>query len=315
LPDSLESDKTQLNSPSSESAVYRGRVVTRYGDTSVVEDADGSLHRCSTRRRLPHIACGDFVTWKQALHGTNVISAIEPRRNELVRRVRYGPARVIAANIDQLAVVTACLPASNWEMVDQLLVTARALRCEAIVVANKSDLACNREVFHAASLEYRKIGYLLIETSAVKAHGADALEAQLRAKTTIMVGHSGVGKSSLIKLLLPHKDIRIGELSEASGLGKHTTSNSTLYRLPQGGELIDSPGIRDFHPESLSPHQLIRGYCEFIPYLGHCRFHNCSHTVEPGCALIKATERGEISTRRLTSYQHLARKLVANQTA
>lgn len=271
------------------------------------------LHRCSTRRQLPQTACGDFVTWKQALPGTKVISSIEPRRNELVRKARYGPPRVIAANIEQLAVVTACLPEPSWEMVDRLLVAAHTMSCEAIVVVNKSDLACYKKVFYSTAQEYQQIGYLLLETSAVQAHGVDALKAQLIAKTTIMVGHSGVGKSSLIKLLLPHQDIRIGELSKVRGLGRHTTSNTTLYRLPLGGELIDSPGIRDFQPNALSPQQLIRGYCEFIPYLGHCRFHNCTHTVEPGCALIDATERGEISTRRLSSYQHLAQKMLIRQ--
>ena len=226
-----------------------------------------------------------------------------------------GPERVIAANIDQLAVVTACLPEPNWDMVDKLLVTARNLPCEAIVVTNKSDLACNSVAFQNTSQEYRNIGYTLIETSAVRAQGADALEAQLRAKTTIFVGHSGVGKSSLIKLLLPQQDIRIGELSKVSGLGKHTTSNTTLYRLPQGGELIDSPGIRDFQPQALSRQQLIQGYSEFIPYLGRCRFYNCTHTVEPGCALVNATKNGQISIRRLASYQRQLRKLPSQRNS
>lgn len=249
------------------------------------------------------------MAWKQVTPGTWIISSIEARRNELIRKARYGPPRVLAANIDQLAVVTACLPEPNWEMVDRLLVAAHTMPCAAIVVLNKTDLPCSQKGFHANAKEYSQIGYSVVETSALRAHGAEALEAHLSAKTTILVGHSGVGKSSLIKRLLPDQDIRIGELSKAGGLGRHTTSNTTLYRLPQGGELIDSPGIRDFQPQALSRQQLIRGYCEFVAYLGHCRFHNCSHTVEPGCVLIQAAERGEISPRRLASYQHLAQAL------
>ena len=310
----LKSDNPLSKPPPSNIDIRRGRVVTRYSDISIVEAIDGTLQRCSTRRQLPQTACGDYVTWKQAIPGTNVISAIEPRRNELIRRARYGPPRVIASNIDQLAVVTACLPEPNWGMVDKLLVTAHTMSCEAIVVINKSDLACNSKKFYTATQEYRLIGYLVVQTCAVRAHGADALEAQLRAKTTILVGQSGVGKSSLINLLLPHQNIRIGQLSGGKGWGKHTTSNTTLYKLPHGGELIDSPGIRDFQPETLSRQQLIRGYCEFTSYLGHCRFHNCTHTVEPGCALIDAAKRGEISARRLASYQRLARKLAPRLT-
>lgn len=280
--------------------------MTRYGDSTIVEDSDGELLRCSTRRQFPPTACGDIVTWTQATSGTWVISSIEPRHNELVRKARYGPPRVIAANIDQLAVVTACVPEPNWEMVDRLLVAAHSMSCEAIVVLNKSDLHCCNNGFQAEAEVYRQIGYSIVETSALRVHGADALEAHLHAKTTILVGQSGVGKSSLIKRLLPDQEIRIGELSRAAGLGRHTTSSTTLYRLTHEGELIDSPGIRDFQPQTLSQQQLVRGYCEFTPYLGNCRFHNCTHTVEPGCALIQAATRGEISARRLTSYQHLA---------
>ncbi len=158
--------------------MHPGRVVTRYGDTSIVEDAEGALHRCSTRRQLPQTACGDFVTWQQALPGTKVISSVESRRNELVRRARYGPPRVIAANIEQLAVVTACLPEPSWEMVDRLLVAAHTMSCEAIVVLNKSDLTCYQNEFYSTAQEYREIGYPLVETSAVQDHGADALEAK-----------------------------------------------------------------------------------------------------------------------------------------
>lgn len=276
---------------------------------SIVEDSAGELHRCTTRRQDSYIVCGDNVVWRKTAAGSKLITTIRPRRNELMRSVRVGPRRVIGANIDQLAVVTGCFPEPSWEMVDQMLVAASALPCEAIVIINKSDLECHTVDLTTIADVYRSIGYAVLHTSAKERTGINELEAQLADKTTIFVGQSGMGKSSLISILIPHLDIRIGEVSKASGLGRHTTSNTTLYRLDTGGELIDSPGVRDFKPSISSLEQLTHGYIEFSAYLGQCRFRNCTHMVEPSCALIGAAKQGEISLRRLHSYQNLARDL------
>jgi len=249
------------------------------------------------------------VVWRKIAAGSKLITTIRPRRNELVRSVRVGPRRAIAANIDQLAVVTACFPEPSWEMLDQMLVAASALPCEAIVIINKTDLACHTVDLTTLADVYHSIGYAVLYTSAKECTGINELETQLANKTTIFVGQSGMGKSSLINILLPHLDIRIGEVSKASSLGKHTTSNTTLYRIDTGGELIDSPGVRDFKPSINSLEQLTRGYIEFSTYLGQCRFRNCTHMVEPGCALKGAAKLGKISPRRFCSYQNLARDL------
>lgn len=188
---------------------------------------------------------------------------------------------------------------------DQLLVAARSLPCEAVILINKSDLGCDTKDLHAISEQYRQIGYVVLHTSAKTHSGIAALKTQLKDKTTILVGQSGVGKSSLIKILLPHRDIRIGELSKTGGTGKHTTSNTILYGLNGGGKLIDSPGVRDFRPTHLTLEELNQGYVEFSSYLGHCQFHNCTHTVEPRCAISDAAQQGEIAVRRLKSYRKL----------
>ncbi len=287
-----------------------GLVITRYGATLIVEDATQKHHHCTTRRHLDYAVCGDKVNWQLAPSGTGIVTAILPRRNELTRTTKQGLTRAIAANFDQLGVITACTPQPDWTTVDRYLAAAMYLSCEAFLVINKRDLQDNNATVAPIPEEYRTIGYTVLHTSARQSLGMDKLEVQLKDKITIFVGQSGVGKSSLVKKIIPNQDIRIGKLSGNCDMGRHTTSNTTLYRLPGGGGLIDSPGVRSFNPPPIRSHTtLSHGYIEFSPYLGHCRFHNCSHTVEPGCALIKAAEAGEISPKRLQRYQRLAKSL------
>lgn len=280
-----------------------GLVVTRYGARLEVLHDDGTVSRCTARRRLEHIVCGDRVRFEQH-NGDCVVTDILPRRNALTRSDPRGRPRTIAANIDQLVVVTACLPAPHWGMVDRYLAAAENLPAEAVLVLNKTDLACEAETVQRLDV-YARIGYATLRTSARTGSGLDALRALLRARTSILVGASGVGKSALVQALLPELDIRLGALSEAHGTGRHTTTRATLYRLPEGGRLIDSPGVRDFEPPPFDLHQLQRGFREFTPYLGRCRFPDCTHTTEPGCAVTAAARAGEIDPRRLDSYRRL----------
>ncbi len=285
-------------------------MITRHGATLIVEDVTGKHHLCATRRHLDYAVCGDSISWQSTPSDCGIVTAILPRRNELVRTTNNGLIRTIAANFDQLGVVTACTPKPNWATVDRYLAAAMYLSCKAFLVINKWDLKSKAEDLMHFSEEYRRIGYKVIHTSAKHVLEIGKLEVQLKDKITVLVGQSGVGKSTLVKQLIPNQDIRIGELSRNQEMGKHTTSNTTLYQLPRGGALIDSPGVRSFKPPPIRSHTtLIRGYIEFSPYLGRCRYHNCSHTVEPDCALIKAAETGEISPRRLQSYQRLAKSL------
>ena len=284
---------------------HPGRVITRFGAEMVVEDEHGEAHRCTARRKLQDAVCGDRVQWQDSETGNDIVVAIEKRQNVLTRPDLRGRPKPIAANIDQLVIVSAHLPLPNWEMVDRYLVAAELLPSDALIVLNKSDLAHEHPVDDAILSEYRKLGYRVLEVSSKQEHGLDELLEALKGRTNILVGLSGVGKSSLIKALLPAHEIRIGEISDYSSKGKHTTTSATLYHLLDGGELIDSPGVRDFALGTVTPAELASGFREISERAGDCRFHNCTHVVEPGCAVKAAIEAGEISRRRYTNYRNI----------
>jgi ribosome biogenesis GTPase len=291
-------------------AEEEGLVVANYGASVELEDASGTRLRCQLRQNLPTLVVGDRVVWQRA-GGNGVVTALLPRRTELARPDTLGELRPVAANIDQILVVAAPAPAYSPELIDQYLAAAELTGITPVLVFNKIDLVDddNREAVEQLLASYRKIGYTLITASTRKNHGLDAVMEQLRDRTSAFVGQSGVGKSSLVKALLPDEAITVRELSEQSGLGQHTTSTSRLYHLPQGGQIIDSPGVREFRLWPMDPASLIHGFREFIPYLGHCKFRDCKHEQEPGCALREAVERGEIEARRLASYHRIVEQL------
>jgi ribosome biogenesis GTPase / thiamine phosphate phosphatase len=285
-----------------------GRVLARFGAELVIEDETGQARRCTTRRRLQDAVCGDRVEWMPSEAGNDVVTAILPRHNLLERLDPRGQIRAVAANIDQVVLVTARRPPPQWPLVDRYLVAIETLEATALLVINKTDLEDSAaEDTRPMEALYGGLGYDVLHTSATTGLGFDALRVRLKGCTSVLVGQSGVGKSSLIQALLPDEDLRIGELSEATGEGRHTTTAARLYHLPDGGDLIDSPGVRDFTPPPLPPEALARGFVEFRPHLGHCRFHNCVHDREPGCAVKAAVASGEISTERYASYMAIRR--------
>ena len=285
-----------------------GVVITRHGQTLGIRGDERSLYHCLCRQNIGHPVCGDRVVWQPMPSNQGVVTALLERTTSLARPVYSGEHRALAANLSQLAVVLAPAPPPSSYLLDQYLIAAEGMGVSALIAVNKKDLFNDEEsaAFEQAFGHYRDIGYPIIWISAKYEHGLDPLIGQLRDKTSILVGQSGVGKSSLIKALLPDIEIQIGRLSDASGLGKHTTSATTLYDLPQGGQLIDSPGVRSFRLGQLDKPQLEQGFREFRPYLGHCRFADCSHHQEPGCALIEAVGNGLIAPQRLTHFQHMA---------
>lgn len=282
-----------------------GRIVTRFGAEMIIEDACGALRRCTALRKLDQAVCGDRVRWEPAAQGNDQVTALEPRHNALTRIDARGREKTIAANIDQIVIVSAVEPPPNWEMVDRYLIAARLLDAKALILMNKSDLRASQAEDEAAQADYRTLGYTLLRTSIKSGEGLESLRNALHDKTSILVGLSGVGKSSLIKALLPDLDLRIGAISEASGKGRHTTTGATLYPLPEGGDLIDSPGVRNFELGPLDSAHIAQGFIEFHPYLDQCRFHNCRHIAEPGCAVKQALSEGRISMRRYRSYRHI----------
>lgn len=280
-----------------------GRVITRYGAELILETASGGHLRCTTRRKLENVACGDYVRWQTEQQGNASVLAILPRQNVLERPDFRGKLRAVAANIDILLVVSSWRPEPNWEMLDRYLVSAHLLPAEILIVFNKADL---RDTYHNSEheiclKEYLEIGYQVVHTQANQAQGLAEIETAIQGKTAIFAGQSGVGKSSLISQLVPEEEIRVGEIGD-TGEGRHTTTVSRLYHLPGQASLIDSPGVRDFPLPKLTVTQLQTGYPEFTRFAGECRFNNCTHQHEPGCVIKAALAAGELPPRRYQRY-------------
>lgn len=291
----------------------RGRVIANYGPALIVEDQQGALYRCAVRQHLGALVCGDRVIWQPSGIEEGVVIAVEERHSLLSRPDYSGRLKPVAANLDLIAVVIAPRPEPNEFLIDRYLTAIAVIRVAILLIVNKVDLLDESAL---TDLEdrlagYRRIGYSILLVSTRSAQGLDQLRARLRGNTSLLVGQSGVGKSSLIKALLPQREIRVQALSKATGHGTHATTTATLYHLPDGGDLIDSPGVRSFELGELNVADLELGFPEFIPYLGRCQFSNCNHTVEPGCALREAVAQGIIDARRLQSYQQLKAALLS----
>jgi len=284
-----------------------GRVIVRHGRSLLLRCADHSSVHAMFRANLGEVVCGDNVLWQTTHNGEGVVVAVTSRDTALARPGVAGQEKAIAANITQLVVVLACQPEPTGYMSDQYLIAAERIGVRGLICLNKADLLDEdaRSRFRERFAHYESIGYPVIQISAKTEHGLDPLRERLRDQTSILVGQSGVGKSSLINALLPREQVLEGSLSATTGLGRHTTSAATLYPLDSGGELIDSPGVRSFRLGELTRQELERGFREFIPFLGQCRFHNCAHLAEPGCAVRAAVKAGQIRPERLESYRHM----------
>ncbi len=295
----------QISEPTPSNAAATGLIISYYGKIAVVETPERQLVRCTLRRHIPALACGDWVVWEPQPDGQGVITALQPRQSLLERPDARGQSRPVAANIDQIAVILAPRPEPSELLLDGYLVAIEAIEVNALVVLNKVDLltAAELAVWAERLALYSSMGYALIHTSTRQTEGLTALTDALAGHSSLLVGQSGVGKSSLIKTLLPERSIAIQSLSARTGLGAHTTSVSTLYHLPSGGDLIDSPGVRSFDPPRLDAPRLAWCFREFRPFLSHCRFANCTHTAEPDCAVHRAVEHGAIHPQRLHNYQ------------
>lgn len=290
----------------------QARVIIRYGADVVVRTPSGEHIRCTAKRKFEHIACGDYVDIEEAEQGNGKVVALHQRKNALIRPDYSGRPKTIAANIDQIVIISSWHPDPALELIDRYLVTASALGADAVIAFNKSDLAKSaKEKTQQAIAEYASLGYPLIHSVAADEEtqqGVEALKAHLQDKTSILVGQSGVGKSSIAQLILPEQTIKVGEVAY-NGEGKHTTTTTNLYDLPSGGFLIDSPGVRDFVLHEIDQQQLQAGFNEFTPFSKLCKFSNCSHQHEPKCAVKTAYETGEIPPFRYRRYLNMINNL------
>ncbi|MBQ2844032.1 MAG: ribosome small subunit-dependent GTPase A [Alistipes sp.] len=263
----------------------------------------GKLRLKGVRSTNP-VVVGDEVSCLTDEQGSHVIIDITPRRNYVIRRASNlsKESHIIAANIDQaLLLVTLRQPETAWEFVDRFLVTCEAYKIPVVILLAKSDLQEKEEVdFFRAT--YEPIGYRVVEVSAVTGEGVEEVHDLLVGRTTLLSGNSGVGKSTLVQRIDPTLDIRTGDISESHHKGRHTTTFSTMYPLSEGGALIDTPGIKGFGLIDIEEEELWHYFPEMMHYGRECRFYNCTHTHEPGCAVVAALEAGEISPMRYESY-------------
>ena len=295
-------------SGSSSNALLEGRVVSHLGQGLAVESPDGRIILCQTRRRLGDVAVGDKVRWMPSEDGgQGRVEEVLPRSTTLVRPAYGGKTRVVAANLDRIFIVISPSPAPDWLLVDQYLAVCEFRHIEAEIVCNKIDLADNGTLPELA--DYARIGYPIHSVSARNGIGVAKLKHTLYGHCSMLAGQSGVGKSSLTNALLPEKNLRVGEISERSGLGRHTTTAATLYPLPEGGDLIDSPGVAVFGLAEIKGQDLAWGYREFQPLIAQCRFNDCRHINDKDCAVRGAVENGEIGPARYQRYLKLLEKL------
>jgi ribosome biogenesis GTPase len=292
----------------------QGLVIAHYGSQVDVEcqqgEQTGEIIRCHLRANLDTLVTGDQVIWRTG-KPTGVVVANAERHSVLSRPDAHGQLRPVAANIDYIVLVIAPQPEPHANLIDRYLVAAESVGIEPLILLNKVDLIddSNRESLEELLSLYPSIGYQTLEASTKSQDGLAALKALLKDRTSVFVGQSGVGKSSLINALLPGVDIKVGELSKGLAKGTHTTTTAKLFHFPDGGDLIDSPGIREFGLWHMDREEVLNGFIEFRPYLNQCKFRDCQHQSEPGCELLQALEGGLITQRRLDSFERIANSL------
>jgi ribosome biogenesis GTPase / thiamine phosphate phosphatase len=284
-----------------------GRVVASHGRDATVADEAGRRIHCRLQGRRLAVVCGDRVHWSPARTegGAGLVLERLPRSRLLARINARGEAEPVAANLTQLVAVVAPRPAPDFGLCDRYLAAAEWSGLAACIVANKCDLEDAAAALLPALEDYARIGYPVVRASKRLADGVDALRARLTGATSVLVGQSGVGKSSLTNRLVPGIEAAVDEVSRASESGRHTTSTASLYALPTGGELVDSPGVRDYSPPLPAPREVAGGYREIAALAGSCRFRDCLHRREPGCAVASAAAEGTVAPRRLDSYRRL----------
>jgi ribosome biogenesis GTPase len=298
----------------------QGLVITRFGQHADIEDLETQdVHRCNLRRGIESLVSGDIVTWRVGLESmagiSGVVEAVEPRRSIVTRPDYYDGLKPVAANVDQMVIVSSVLPELSLNIIDRYLIASETLQIAPLIVLNKIDLidTDQRQTFFDQLEIYKRIGYQVVFVSKETGEGISELETHLKDKINIFVGQSGVGKSSLVNALMPELDVEEGEVSSNSGLGQHTTTAARLYHFPSGGDLIDSPGVREFGLWHLETHEVTDAFVEFRPYLGGCKFRDCKHGDDPGCIITEAVENGKIDRSRYENYHRIIESMVENK--
>jgi ribosome biogenesis GTPase len=289
-----------------------GLVLACFGKQVLVEPPEGKAVLCHQRANLDSVVAGDQVVWTQTEEG-GIVLARENRYSVLERPDLRGRLRPIAANIDLMLIVIAPKPEPHLNLIDRYLVAAACADIDAAIVVNKTDLLAPNDALWDTLALYQKLGFTVYQTGREEPLPALFLQS-IKDQTIVFVGQSGVGKSSIIQRLIPDIDIRIGALSAAIDKGRHTTTTAALYHLPGGGRLIDSPGIREFHLQHIAPDRVMAGFPDLDECAARCKFRDCRHDNDPGCAIREAVSRGEIAPGRLDSYRHIVTSMMGDSS-
>lgn len=307
-----EADELETQLDFDESACLAGQVLSVHGLQSLVETADGRLFRCATRRLLKTLSTdarnvvttGDRVLFRPSNDEEGLIMRVEPRRGELSREAR-GRRHVICANVDQLAIVaSAAEPYLKPNLIDRFLVTAEKQAITPIVCINKVDLVPPSDLEPLIGV-YSQLGYIVLPLSTVSGHGIDRLRNLLQNRETVFAGQSGVGKSSLLNAVEPGLGLRVSSVSAETQKGRHTTTAARLVKLAIGGYVVDTPGIRQMQLWDVVPEEIANYFRDLRPFVSHCRFPDCTHRHEIGCAVKDAVADDLVDARRYESYLHL----------
>ncbi len=296
------------NNTPSEQEHAEGTVVVSHGAELLV-DTGGALVACRGRRKLGKTVCGDRVVLSN--DEPPVVNAIQPRSNIFPRADRRGRQQIVAANLARVVIVVAPEPEPTRDLINRYLVACENLGLAAIVCLNKCELieTAQRSAWDGRAALYRSLGYPFVEVSTKGPPGIDALAALLADGPSILVGQSGVGKSSIINQLLPDLALKTQAISAATAKGRHTTTATTWYPRDAGGPIIDSPGVWEYGIWKMPWDEVARGFGEFNQYAQMCRFANCQHLTEPNCGVQAAASQGQIDPGRLSSYQRIVRAL------
>ena len=283
-----------------------GLVVGNFGRQYLVELAGSEILTCVPRGKRSTLACGDRVEIVRTAPGQGVIEAVDPRSTLLYRSDQFRQ-KLVAANVTQIVIVLAVVPSFYEELLNRCLVAAEHQRLSCLIVLNKFDLANEDSTAMERLKLYTDLGYRVTRLSARR--DVSPLRPDLEGHTSVLVGQSGMGKSTIINALIPGTGAATSDVSAALDSGRHTTTHARLYHLDAKSHLIDSPGMQEFGLHHLTEQDVAGAFREFRPLNGRCRFHNCRHLVEPGCAIAQAVEDGDVDLRRLDAYRKLAKEI------